>query len=105
MKIQLDTENKTIKVEEAVSLGELTETLKRLLPNGEWKSFKLETHTQINWTPNPIVIKEYPRYRTYPWWGIQTGATEHHTYSGSPSVNINTNDYTMLNGVYNIEAA
>lgn len=43
MKIQLDTTNKTIKVEESVKLQELTDALEKLLPNGEWKEFKLET--------------------------------------------------------------
>ena len=60
MKIQLDTENKEIKVEETVNLGELTETLEKLLPNGEWKKFKLNTQTKINWSPNPINVPYQP---------------------------------------------
>jgi hypothetical protein len=34
MKLQLDTTNKTIKIEELVNLGELTEMLEKILPNG-----------------------------------------------------------------------
>ena len=56
MKIQLDTNTKTIKVEETVNIGELFELLKKMFPNGEWEDFGLETQTTINWTPNPIII-------------------------------------------------
>jgi len=67
MKIVLDTTNKTIKIEESVNLGELIDALDRLLP-GEWKTFKLETNTQIAWQ-NPIIVKEYPYYPyTWPWY-------------------------------------
>lgn len=102
MKIQLDTENKVIKVEEAVNLGELTETLERLLPNGEWKDFKLDTQTQINWTPNPIIIKEYPYqpYNPRPWW-----KQPWITY-GNDSINVKgeVTNYSLKSGVFNIEA-
>jgi hypothetical protein len=102
MKIQLDTENKVIKVEEVVNLGELTETLERLLPNGEWKDFKLDTQTQINWTPNPIIIREQP-YQPYnpgPWWEYPWI-----TY-GTNSINVSgeVTNYSLKSGVFNIEA-
>ena len=73
MKLVLDTTNKTIKIEESVNLGELTETLERMLPLGLWKEFTLETNTQIVWS-NPIIIRDYPYiinpypYPTYPWY-------------------------------------
>jgi hypothetical protein len=47
MKIQLDTTAKIIRVEEKVNLGELTETLEKLLPGGLWKQFSLETNVTI----------------------------------------------------------
>lgn len=81
MKIQLDTKSKTIRLDEAVNLGELQELLDKVLP-GEWKSYKLEP-AFIQWQ-NPIIIeRHYPR-RTYPWWGteISTG-----TYSHTPKIN------------------
>jgi hypothetical protein len=56
MKLQLDTNNKTIKVEEQVGLAELVEILDKLLPNGEWKEYQLQTNTTIVWQNNPIVI-------------------------------------------------
>lgn len=73
MKIILDTSEKTIKVEGTVNLGELIETLEKMLPLGEWKSFKLETNSIIQWNI-PIILKEYiktsPLYPpTYPWSG------------------------------------
>lgn len=53
MKIQLDTTQKTIKIEEQVKLSKLVETLERLLPKGEWKEFTLETNTTISYWSNP----------------------------------------------------
>jgi hypothetical protein len=91
MKLQLDTTSKLIKVEEIVNLGEFTEALERLLPDGKWKEFKLETQTVINWS-NPIVIEPYTPY-TRPWWE-------------QPWITYDTNgtqaDYSLNSGVYNI---
>ena len=41
MKLQIDTTEKTIKIEEEINLGELTDKLEKLLPNGEWREYKL----------------------------------------------------------------
>ena len=56
MKIQLDTTLKTIKLESDVKISDLIKILKKLLPDGEWKTFTLllvsycmsylNTHTQ-----------------------------------------------------------
>jgi hypothetical protein len=56
MKLQLDTENKTIKLEKDVVLSNLIETLEKLLPHGEWKEFTLETNTVIHQWSNPVVL-------------------------------------------------
>jgi hypothetical protein len=77
MKLILDTTEKTIKIEESVNLKDLFEMLERLLPNGDWKEFKLETNTSIVWNnPSPIIINPYvpspfdvPYQPTYPWYG------------------------------------
>jgi len=67
MKLQLDTKEKTIKVEGKVNLNELFEALEKLLPQGAWKEFVLESNTEIVWR-DPIYIP-YPTYRySYPWW-------------------------------------
>ena len=69
MKIQIDTQGKIIKIENSVNLGELIQSLKKLLP-GEWGNYTLETQTIINWS-NPIVIEKWPNvypYNPTPWW-------------------------------------
>lgn len=83
MRIQLDTTNKTVKVEKNVMLSELIDTLKKLLPDGEWKNFELETSTTINWE-RPIIVNPYRYVPSYPW------------YNGTTLNN---------NGVYNIETS
>lgn len=104
MKLQLDTTQKVIKVEEAVNLGELIDLFERLLPNGLWKEFKLETHTVINWTPTPIIISPYtppfPQYPTYPW--VTYGDLS--TGTGTAVGGDGHNNLTLNNGVYSIEA-
>ena len=57
MKIQIDTTNKVIRVEEKINLNEFYKAIQKLLSNGEWKDFELDTNTTINWQ-SPIIIKE-----------------------------------------------
>lgn len=64
MKLQLDTDNKIIRIEESVNLNELMEVIKKLLPDGQWKEYKIETNSTIIWS-NPIVIRDYNPYN--PW--------------------------------------
>lgn len=89
MKLQLDTKSKTIKLEESVNLGEFQETLERLLPDNQWKEYKLETNTIINNWSNPIIIDRYRQ--TYPWWDI------------TPYTIPNTAGTSNNNGIYNIQ--
>lgn len=65
MKIQLDTTNKLIKVEEQVSLGELIETLKSLFPDGEWTQYNIVPY--VNYSPYPIWVEPYT-YPINPWY-------------------------------------
>lgn len=68
MKIQLDTTQKIIRIEEKVNLKELFDILERLLPNELWKEFCLETTVITNFG-NPIIIKPteiYPQPYTTP---------------------------------------
>lgn len=61
MKIQINTTEKTIKVDETVSLKELTDELERFLPNGEWKEYKLDVTPVIITTPYvPYIPPTYP---------------------------------------------
>jgi hypothetical protein len=99
MKIQIDTTNKTIKIEEKVNLNELFEALNRLFPNNEWKEFSLETNMTINWSPNPIIVQPFnipynkpyiPQYPNYPWY-VPT------TYCNDDS--INKSKFNVTNGI------
>jgi hypothetical protein len=42
--------------------------VKRLLPNGEWMDFTLETNTTIQHWSSPTIYKFYEPYYTYPWY-------------------------------------
>ena len=64
MKLQIDTTNKTVKVEGTVPLTELIETIKKLLPN-DWKKYSLQSDmitfywnqpdTWHSYQPSPIL--------------------------------------------------
>ena len=90
MRLQLDTDAKTIKLMDNVKLSELFEKLEKILPNGEWKKFTLETSTSITQWSFPTIIKEYPAYPSYPWY-YSTGT------------NLNKSDCSFKSGSYNIE--
>lgn len=97
MKLQLDTTNKTVKVEENVKVIDLINILKKMLPN-DWEHFTLETHTEITYWRDPIIIKERP-WRPYeqPWY-----------YSNEKMLTMKTNDntaeYSLKPGLFNVEA-
>ena len=108
MKILIDTKEKVIKVEEAVNLGELIKSLKKLLPK-DWEGFKLETNTEIIWN-NPIIYDRWPRYpyyHKYPWYAPFTDSLIY----GSSDASGNTLDittlkdvpYTLTSGTYCVE--
>jgi len=69
MKIQLDTVNKTIKIEESARIEELLKVLKKILPD-DWKKYTLETNVTINNWGNPIIIEKWSH--PYPWWSGTT---------------------------------
>jgi len=66
MKLQINTTEKTIKIEEQVNISELFDMLTKLFPNDEWKSYKLESAVITQWV-NPITIP-YPVYPSPYWW-------------------------------------
>lgn len=89
MKLQIDTTKKTIKIKTSVKLGDLTETLNRLLPDNEWKEFMLITSSTItNWVTPIIVEKIYNTPPVYPWI----------TYSSTTE-----DKKSLVGGVYNVE--
>ena len=64
MKIQIDTTAKTLKIEGTADLSELFDTLENILPNGGWKTYKLETNTIIKWESPIYIDKCRPPYWT-----------------------------------------
>ncbi len=66
MKIELDYDNKVIKLENKTELKMFIETIQKILP--DWKSWTLDTNTTIHWT-NPITINPTPYIPSpRPWW-------------------------------------
>jgi len=58
MQLQLDTENKMIKIESSINLKELYKFLKHFFPNKEWEEYTLLYNTQSissQWTDNLII--------------------------------------------------
>lgn len=110
MKIQLDSVQKIIRVEENVNLGELVKYLDKLLPKnsqiGYWKDFTLETNTVIyNWS-NPIIYD----YNTFPKWWLNpiyptiAPLTYSYCINGVNTITEpNTISATQTNTVYNFE--
>ncbi|MBC7088650.1 MAG: hypothetical protein H5T96_09345 [Tissierellales bacterium] len=74
MKIQIDTDNKTICLEEKVNLGEFFSKLEELFPDLKWREYTLETGI-INYWTNPIIINPHIPYPpdSYPWTVYSTG--------------------------------
>jgi hypothetical protein len=67
MKLQIDTTNKTIKLEESIKLDTLFNTLNEMFPNNGWREFELLTNVTVQWNSIPIVIQPSYPYR-YPWY-------------------------------------
>jgi len=118
MKIQLDTDNKIIKIENSVNLGDFVNSIKKILPNGEWKEFKLEVNSIIQWY-EPIIIEPYKPFNPYyPWpWYCGTGNincesnitfesninTDGHDGVACGDINNGSNSFNLNSGIYNIE--
>lgn len=59
MKLQLDFDNKIIRTEERVNLGNFFSKLEEILPDLKWREFDLEVGSITNWI-NPIPYPVYP---------------------------------------------
>lgn len=98
MKLQLDTDQKTIKIEESVNIGEFIKTLNQLLPNDIWKEFTLEV-SPIIINPIPYIpVPQYPLqpyYHELPW--ITCNA------NGNGRIYPNDNNFSLNKGIFNIE--
>lgn len=69
MKIQIDTGNKIIKVEEKVKVIELYDFLHKIFTYDELKQYSLDVNTIINWS-NPITIDPYKPWR-WPYYNVK----------------------------------
>ena len=98
MKLQIDLDNKIIRLEDKVNMGTLFSKMEEMFPDLKWREFDLETNTIINWV-NPIQIT--PPYNPspsfppqYPWIRYTTS----YDNAGDPKVKPVTKG-----GVYNID--
>jgi hypothetical protein len=99
MKIQLDTIEKVIKIDEQVCLGELYDFVEQLLPNNVWREFKIEVNSIILWRDNPIIYPN-PLDLGYPT-PVQPGFPN----PWQPWItwcNGVTGEYTLCEGVYDV---
>ena len=105
MKLQINTENKTIKIDSNILLSELFNALESLFPDGAWGELTLEVNSTIstNWA-NSIVI---PWVRPYwpagtetpkRWWDDRPWYNITYTSSGSIEPQI-----TLTAGTFNVE--
>ena len=103
MKLQIDFDNKIIKLESDINLGEFIEKIEKMFP--DWKEYKLQNNVKIEW-------HSYPVYPTYPRWynGIlyTAGSAATLTTSNNSLAIGNTSGNTInaanyKTGTYNIE--
>lgn len=103
MKLQIDFENKKIKLLDEVKLGSFVEALKGLFPS-KWKEFKLESAVEyINWY-NPIVIREIQPWIT-PWTGtpLTTDPRQHDPYTITYMSKDTISTSIVENGICNVD--
>jgi len=98
MKIQIDTTEKVIRVEEKVNLGTLYNYLRKFFPNNEWKKYSIDAHTVIQWGQPWYIYVDRP-YKPYQPWI---------TWYGSDVVTLDdsgttTRKFEINSGVYNVE--
>lgn len=106
MKIQIDFDNKTIKVEGTVELGQLFDKLQKLLPSEEWKTFKLETNTTIKYWNTPIVIDHWPVYPwrpNQPYWQVNLGDQAGSSFFQNDILNNGSSGRACANSVLNLD--
>lgn len=105
MKVRIDTQAKTIAIEEAVTFDELHKLLKSLFP-ADYKQWKVETNVKFEITSSPIVVHPFRPYWENPfyygggWCG--TGGTTLEAVSACGTVTTNASPQMVgsSNGVY-----
>jgi len=87
MKIGLDFDNKTITLETAENMEKFFKAIKKLLPNGEWKKYKLITNTTINYS--------YPIYYNYDWCNYDNWRITYYDINSSGTCDISNGNNTL----------
>jgi len=103
MKLQIDTEKKTIKIEENVKLWDLFDRINMLFPNDTWKEYTLESNTINNWF-HPTYIQPHTIISNRPYYSpleVYYG-TSSNTFQG-PNLRGGVSTLTSSNTVHNIE--
>ena len=67
MKLQVDTENKTITIEESINLGELYRTLFKMFPELSWESYNIVPVKTIEHWTSPITLPGTRPWNEIPW--------------------------------------
>lgn len=109
MRIRIDTEEKTISLDEAVNIGELLDRLKEWFSEEDLRSFKLEVKQEINWNPNPIIIERgpsiFPPYRQ-PWYEqpyITYNDSAPHSNTMENNTSMEYSHRTLRKGTFDVE--
>jgi hypothetical protein len=99
MRIRIDTDLKTITVEKTTNFGTFMKKIEAMLPNGEWKEYKLEVEYMSNW--NPIYVDSWrwmepqPNNPWQPWTGTSTDVDCSHTLTGTTKYYSSKSKYDM----------
>lgn len=92
MKFQIDTNLKTIKLEEKALLKEVLDIMKAMFPD-DWKEYMLETNCIINWNFPTYVLPKRTIWDLQPYWTNTVGQP-----INNRGYNTNYNQY--LNNTY-----
>ena len=93
MKIQLDTINKTITIEEDVNLHDFYEEINSILPGGLWREFTLKVEKIKEWNNHITVTPHTP---------INPYTNPYPTYPQIWYTTSNSDNDTLITGIYNI---
>ena len=96
MEIQINTNEKTIAVEQDVKIDEFLKAIRKLFPNNEWKEYTLKTETIIKWT-NPIIYERWD-YPYYPWYTPTTEPWTICTTGEHDDINLRHDNATETSG-------
>lgn len=96
MKIQIDTNQKTVTVEDSINFKELFETLEKLFPDKEWEKYSLKSQVIQNWNYPIVIERERRHFWPNPIWMVD--------FSTAPKYGSGIQNETFGNsGIFNLE--